>query len=631
MINYNVVQNILNTLPIGYYLGRSISVTLSTGMDSYFNPAKDEIVIGYQAIEMAFKNLAKSTYKINEHSEEELIRGILYHEISHVILTPKDLKSYDNRYADQINIFEDERIETIFKKYYMNTNFKKNVIIFNDYHKGDSPRNALEAFYFIVRFHVGPKNYVNRVAQIIRNYRNINAATGNYWRYCDAVIDLWKDVKAAWNNNQEQFQQQPQQNNQQSQDQNGQQSQSSQNNNSQDQNNDSQNQNNKQQSQSQNSSSDENEKNDKNTQSSSSNSDDSDESDNTQEDANSNSDDSQNNDSQDDADSENSDNQSGNGESEDSNESDSDDTNDSNNAEDSDEKSNDDSNSTSEKTGHKAGKEEADNMDNNSESNEAEEPDDFESMTDEEIEELIDDLKVNIEDAIKQLIDEALKETVNSYYDPQLGVKLQQIINMKLKEKNKNGSAINSYSGRFNVRAVGQRDDYKWWAQQNREGHIRQYSKVHFNLFIDNSGSFSDNDDNMNTFIQALNRICTKDFDFDVITINTRICEWKDTKSRTFQSGGGTRLPLQVGDVIKKHTQPRANNYNIVLFDGDADPERDRSGNAFKFFDTPNTIIVTDRDNEEYICGFNKMRKVVTGNYCEKFINEVLKLLEKAM
>lgn len=625
MVNYNVVQNILNTLPIGYYLGRAITVTLSTGMDSYFNPAKDEIVIGYQAIEMAFNNLAKSTYKINEHSEEELIRGILYHEISHVILTPKDLKSYDSRYADQINIFEDERIETIFKKYYMNTNFKKNVIIFNDYHKGDSPRNALEAFYFIVRFHVGPKNYVNRVAQIIRNYRSVNAATDSYWRYCDAIIDLWKDVKDDWNNNQEQFQQQPQQNNQQSQDQNEQQSQSSQNSDSQDQN--------EQQSQSQNSSSDENEENNENTQGSSSNSDDTEDSDDTQEDANANSDDSQNDDSQDDADSEDSDNQSGNGESEDSNESDSDDTEDadSENAEDSDEKSNDDASSISEKNSHKAGKEDADNTDSDESNETEEEPDDFESMTDEEIEELIDDLKVNIEEAIKQLIDEALKETVNSYYDPQLGVKLQQIINMKLKEKNKNGSAINSYSGRFNVRAVGQRDDYKWWAQQNREGHIRQYSKVHFNLFIDNSGSFSDNDDNMNTFIQALNRICTKDFDFDVITINTRICEWKDTKSRTFQSGGGTRLPLQVGEVIKKHTQPRANNYNIVLFDGDADPERDRSGNAFKFFDTPNTIIVTDDDNEEYICGFNKMRKVVTGNYCEKFIDEVLKLLEKAM
>ena len=231
---------------------------------------------------------------------------------------------------------------------------------------------------------------------------------------------------------------------------------------------------------------------------------------------------------------------------------------------------------------------------------------------------------------IHDLVKVAVEKVVNQYYDPKLTVRLQKLIESKCKQKNKNGAAINSYSGRFNVRAVASRDDYKWWAQQNRSGHIKMYSKVHFNLFIDNSGSFSNNDVQMNKFIQSLNRIKSKDFDFDVITINTHIVEWPNTKLM-FHSRGGTHLSKSINEVIKKHTQPRTNNYNIVCFDGDASPDTINSSNAFKFFDSSNTIIVTDSENARYVSNMNQAKIIITKNYCREFIDAIINLMERTL
>ena len=116
-----------------------------------------------------------------------------------------------------------------------------------------------------------------------------------------------------------------------------------------------------------------------------------------------------------------------------------------------------------------------------------------------------------------KIFKDALKSVFEVLNDEVLIARLKKIIDEKLKEDDKNGAAISAYSGVFNPRAVVRRDDYKWWSQQNVNGDIRRFSKVHFNLFIDNSGSFCPNDGNMNTFISALNKLRSKDFDFDAI------------------------------------------------------------------------------------------------------------------
>ena len=61
-----------------------------------------------------------------------------------------------------------------------------------------------------------------------------------------------------------------------------------------------------------------------------------------------------------------------------------------------------------------------------------------------------------------------------------------------------NGSAINAYSGVFDPRSVG-RQDYKYFIQKNRAGNVKRFSKIKLNLFIDDSGSFKDSENVVNS------------------------------------------------------------------------------------------------------------------------------------
>ena len=541
-ISINTIRNIFNTLPIGYYLGRRLTNVLSeTSNSAYYDPLKDEIVVGAPLIMEGLNSISEDISDI-----ESLIRGLLYHEVSHVILTPKFLKSYDYRYADQINIFEDERIETIMQHRFNGVNFKKNIVILNKYN-GEDPKDADEAFYYAVRFRHGKQTYINTVNMIINKYSKINSKTTDvdYAAYCEEIINLYKKIKKDW---------------------------------------ETENSSNKSESKSGSESSEEKSKS-SNKSSSSFSSESSEE----------------NNESSNESSKEN--------------------------------------NKSSEEKDESSSKSSEENNESSSESSDKSSNED----TDEEdrVNDLVDKITNNIynpsDDDINKIINAAISSSLkNKYDDPKLVLALSDIINKKLKANKHNGSAINSYSGSLNRRAIGTRDDYKWWSQQNRAGHVRQYSKVHFNLFIDNSGSFYRNDDRMNTFIRALSKINNSDFSFDVITINTDIVEW-ESHDRVFSSCGGNKLPQKIGKIVKKHMKPACNNYNIVLFDGDAHSD-DRSSingtsnDTFKYFDGNNTIIISDYENKRYIDPSIRIAKVVyTQDYCNKFIEEIIKLLDRVI
>lgn len=528
-ITINVIRNIFNTLPIGYYLGRRLTNVLSeTSKSAYYDPLKDEIVVGAPLIMEGLNSISEDISDI-----ESLIRGLLYHEVSHVILTPKFLKSYDYRYADQINIFEDERIETIMQHRFNGVNFKKNIVILNKYN-GEDPKNADEAFYYAVRFRHGKQTYINTVNTIINKYSKINSKTKDveYGAYCEEIINLYKKIKKDW---------------------------------------ETENSSNKSESKSESDSSKENNKSSKENNKSS--------------------------------------------------------------------KENNESSSESSKENNKSSEENNEPLEENNESsNESSNEDNDEE---DRVNDLVDKITNNIynpsDDDINKIINAAISSSLkNKYDDPKLVLALSDIITKKLKANKHNGSAINSYSGSLNKRAIGTRDDYKWWNQQNRAGHIRQYSKVHFNLFIDNSGSFYRNDDRMNTFIRALSKINNSDFSFDVITINTSIVEW-ESHDRVFSSCGGNKLPQKIGKIVKKHMKPACNNYNIVLFDGDAHSDdynslNGTSNDTFKYFDGNNTIIISDYQNKRYIDPSVRLAKVVyTQDYCNKFIEEIIKLLDRVI
>ena len=500
-ITVNEVRNILNILPVGYYLGRKIEIEFFEDDEAYFMPASDKIHIGYNLIAKPVSSLSADDIDL-----ESVIRGILYHEISHVILTPAKLKTcVDRKYADTINIFEDERIETILKNFYMNVNFKKNVVIINNF-TGQAPKTPDEAFYQLVRFHIGDKKWLSRLSNMLEKYKNIHANSSyyEYYEYAKAIIEFYIEFtnEAAQNLN--------------------------------------------------------------------------------------------------------------------------------NN-----ESSNNGNSSNSSSGG-------GSNASNGSSGSSTSITVQMSDELAEQIADMIEDLNVteNLdEQEVETMIDNAIKSVIDKFYDAALIANVQRIVDRKLKQKSKNGSAISSYSGRLNPKAVATRDDYKWWAQQNRADHIRQFSKVHFNLFIDNSGSFSSNDVMMNQFIKALTFVNDPNFSFDVITINTEINEW-DGHDHLFRSNGGNRLRHNIAPVVKKHQKPNCNNFNIVLFDGDAHsddsksaiPEINTKNDPFKYFDLNNAIIISDNDNRGYISkSVNRARVIYTNNYCQKFIGIILDMLERMM
>lgn len=191
------LNGIANTLPIGYYAKRRIKVSVDeTAETSYYTPLEDSVVVSYPQIKTSLAKVKAD----DEAMRETAIRSNLYHEISHAILTPMKM-----RVTDIINIFEDERIETLLRGYYMNVDFKKMCVLMNDYH-GEAPRNAMEAFYYCVRFRNYKPEFVVRVDDIIRKYAHLNRFTDVYndrswswgtpsvWDYINEIEKLYNDI-----------------------------------------------------------------------------------------------------------------------------------------------------------------------------------------------------------------------------------------------------------------------------------------------------------------------------------------------------------------------------------------------------------------------------------------------------
>lgn len=197
-----IVDRILKSLPVGYYLNHQVSIELGDDDTTYIDLMNDKIHIGYLKI----RELADKFE--NEELVEEDVRSLLYHEISHALLTPKSL-----RITRWLNIFEDERIESLLRDYYMKVDFKEFVKRFNDYH-GEEPQSGDEFYYQIVRYRVGPQDLVNKVHDIIMSYQDISAANAddaNLYEW--TVQDFYREVLNRWQKQEEEKQKQNQQQN----------------------------------------------------------------------------------------------------------------------------------------------------------------------------------------------------------------------------------------------------------------------------------------------------------------------------------------------------------------------------------------------------------------------------------
>jgi len=502
-VSYSRIEAIYKTLPIGYYLGRKIKMELSkTSEDSFYAPTSDSITISAPCIIKACEPIASEEVDL-----EEVIRGLVYHEISHVILTgqtPLDIKSVQRAHA-VFNIVEDERIETIFREYYMHTNFRKNIMLINNYHN-EAPSSVDDAFYHFIRYHaVEDKKWLARLHSLIRKHRNLNCGSSSQeWStYMDDVLELYYDF----------CHKKP----------------------------------------------------------------------------------------------------------------------------DPEEKKN-----SSSKSGSDEGGDPSDAMERVPGDSDDAAPADMSEMTPGETAEIFANATPEFNDLTpsnaKALVNKIREKVFDFYEDPELKAKVTKIIEGARKKRGMLEGSIRGYSGRIDPKGFA-RDDYKIFVKNTNGGSINGNAKTHFNLFIDNSGSFQGNDDTMNRFIRVLNSLVSPKFDFDVITLNTHIVEWTSTTKTLFDSTGGNRINSDIFPIFKKHQKLQCNNFNIVLFDGDAYSADGRRAsyrgvkNNFSAFDSEETIIISDTDNVKYIePSISKAKvKYIEGNYCETFIEEVLTLLEKVM
>ena len=191
-VSFAQVKTIMDTLPIGYYAGKRVNVSLEEEtpcQTSYYSPMDETIVIDYPIIA---KRLEPAPETANV---EEAVRSMLYHEVSHAILTPKEsvhvleMKPNDT-FCDVVNIFEDERIETILANYYHNVDFKKQLAEITAPNQG---QDSLSKFFDLVRFHIGDKVWLDEVAHLINKYQYLNAYSDYYdtYQYMVAINDLW--------------------------------------------------------------------------------------------------------------------------------------------------------------------------------------------------------------------------------------------------------------------------------------------------------------------------------------------------------------------------------------------------------------------------------------------------------
>ena len=199
-LTFSKCKEIADTLPIGLYTGRRIPIEVDAKeMKSFYSTMEDKIVISYPVINERLKNMKEGSC-----NEEEAVRSMLYHEVSHAILTPQDLRA-----TAPVNIFEDERIESVLRHYYHGTDFRKQLY---DLHGGHAPKamDTETAFFNAVRFGLGTGKVQMEVNRIKKEYAHLNRGSSYYtaddgsigWgKYVYDIMELYDMIKRDFRSN----------------------------------------------------------------------------------------------------------------------------------------------------------------------------------------------------------------------------------------------------------------------------------------------------------------------------------------------------------------------------------------------------------------------------------------------
>lgn len=506
------IENVLKTLPVGYYIGRNVPLTLTNEEGSYYMPMDDKAFISYPMLKNVMRKVES---KLNNENIEKFTRTLTYHEISHAFITPKNLTM-----NDVINVFEDERIESMCRNYYKRVDFKELLMFVNDWDGKTEPAHdtPFSVWYSLVRYHLGKPRFLIKVAELLKKYRKLYRFS-DYWPclyYKNEIMALYREVEEDFRKDELEKQRKAEE---------------------------------------QASAAEEEQQNG-----------------NTGMDMN---------------------------------------AGDDNDAEESDETDN----AKTEGVGQSEEELSPEKL------REKQLEEQLNEMSDEELQELFENITKVPDEEIKKLF-----ENSQVYVNPGVQERLTNIILAHKKIAKSNATAINAYSGVFNPMSVV-RDDYKWFVQQNRQGNVKQFSKIKLNLFIDISGSFYRNEHVVNQILFTLNKLEQTDpnFKFDLITMNTDF-KLKSRNEREIRCDGGNDIPDYANDIIKQVQDRQSMNYNIVLFDGDAlsDNYSKNKAKQFEFFNIQNTVMILDYSNFKYANEYCKnVKQIYTDRYTEELIDQI--------
>nr|DAD96437.1 MAG TPA: cobalamin biosynthesis protein [Myoviridae sp. ctj3P51] len=501
-------QDVLKTLPVGYYLGHPVSLRLDpTGDTTYIELDCERVTVSYNNICAALKNAP------DDIDPEPIIRALLYHEISHALLTPRNLFSnltfhavakccsrYKNYYDkttyiwdhihDIINIFEDERIETVCCDYYMNVDFKRLLILLNGDPKNFMDRDPVSKFFALVRYRIGPKAQLDTVSEIIKNFCGCTYTMPDSTGYAKCIIKLFASMLPF------DFQY-PRADNEQNSD--------------------------------------------------------------TMQDAQDNS-----------------------------------------------SKQNDQNDSAKDQTPPTP-------------------------LTDDQIDALAqaigEKLKACPIIVEKSQLKKAFKTLSTNREAAAIRAQFERVVQTALNRHKAQSSGSLGYSGRIDPRSTANKD-YRWFAKKSQGSSVKRFSKIQFNLFCDDSGSFSSSRLKMNAVILALKELAATNHDIQVkvihcgsgVTVPNQESPWLGCNAASYLSAN---LPT----IYKDAQRPDATNINMVVFDGEFRIRDDfTKDKAFGTFNHPNCIIVSDTDNEEEFNNYapQARKTFITEHYANTFISQLI-------
>src|SRR5574344_968904 len=646
-ISVEELEEAAKGLPIGFYIGAHVPVTVSQYSDvSCCDVANREIKLSLQQM-----NLALSCVQ-DADAKSSTIRAMLYHEVSHAFLTPSCM--YPRKH---INIFEDERIETICRTLYKKVCFKKLLKQTNHWVGPTDPRTTEDMFFQIVRFHVcggaladefglDSEKFLPMVKELIIRYAGLkrDSKQGIVKQYSDDVFDLWLAVDCEFRSwmskipdqykesysklkSPEEIKQIREEEKRKAEEEQRQKEEAEKQKKAEEEQ-----KNCKQKPQSQDAS-DEEESNEDASESQQSDGSSKQEQGQGNESSKEEEQQSQSNESEDAESSESSESSNSKEEDDETEKPDdekpeqSKDSEDAEEPEDQDEdteepdkpeeqsKGKDDDESDDEDEADEDEPDEGSNDDSNDDQQDVDVSTDGDQQSDEDDasgygdgdgrgeEEEADDTNPLMSDVdmigVKLASDfkSTLKGTFGELLD--MHAKLNALLVQKAKMSKMNGAAINAYSGILDPRSIG-RSDWRVFVKKNRLGNVRRFSKIKLNLFIDCSGSFASNVYNVNKMLGVLEQIEQedKDFSFDVIRLSQgeRLCQ---KESRRIWANGGTEFDNQMSDIYAKVNDKDATCYNILLVDG---PDAGLCGGYWRTGISSHTNIRCDR---AYAC-FNK-------------------------